>query len=212
MTHIFTTITRGGCVCVASEEERFGDLHGAINRMGANWGCLTSTVASTLAARLKNSSLRGIVLAGESIGNDCLAAWSDRVFLSNFYGPCENSIFSTGKCGLTSSNSPNDIGRPIKSNAWIVDTDNHSLLMPVGSVGEPLPQGPLLARGYLANAEETRLSFIEAPDFCNAPVFLGADAIRPATWIDSTQQAPCILLGERMPRSGSTVSELSWLG
>jgi len=168
---IFTTLRRGGCVCVPSEHERFNGLDVAINRMEANWACLTPTVASSLAARPHVSSLKGIVLAGEAMNRSCLEAWNGRVSLFNFYGPCEASIFATGKCALDPSTPTDEIGRPIQGNAWIVDPNNHALPMPIGSVGELLLQGPLLARGYLDDADKTNASFVEPPAFCQSTTF-----------------------------------------
>jgi non-ribosomal peptide synthetase component F/aryl carrier-like protein len=38
---IFTTLARGGCVCIISDHDRLNNLAGAINTSGANWACLT---------------------------------------------------------------------------------------------------------------------------------------------------------------------------
>lgn len=42
---------------------------------------------------------------------------------------------------------------------------NHEQLVPVGSVGELLVEGPILARGYLNDAEKTRAAFIKDPSW-----------------------------------------------
>ncbi|KAL7780689.1 hypothetical protein CFE70_010714 [Pyrenophora teres f. teres 0-1] len=56
-----------------------------------------------------------------------------------------------------------DIGRAIASVSWVVDPENHHKLAPLGSVGELLVEGPILARGYLNDAEKTAAAFIEDP-------------------------------------------------
>ncbi|KAK3323087.1 hypothetical protein B0H66DRAFT_602500 [Apodospora peruviana] len=48
ISDIFTSLQRGGCVCIPSEEERINDVTGAIERMGCNYAYLTPTVAGML--------------------------------------------------------------------------------------------------------------------------------------------------------------------
>ncbi|KAK1914076.1 hypothetical protein P3342_007322 [Pyrenophora teres f. teres] len=71
--------------------------------------------------------------------------WEDKVEVMNAYGPTECCIFCTGYV------------------AWVVDPDDHNKLAPIGSVGELLVEGPILARGYLNDAEKTNAAFIEDP-------------------------------------------------
>ena len=42
------TLVNGGCICVASERQRMGDLAGAVNTFRANWLFLTPTMADIL--------------------------------------------------------------------------------------------------------------------------------------------------------------------
>ncbi|KAG9387088.1 EntF Non-ribosomal peptide synthetase module protein [Pyrenophora tritici-repentis] len=46
---------------------------------------------------------------------------------------------------------------------WVVDSNDHNKLAPLGSVGELLVEGPILARGYLGDAEKTAAAFIQDP-------------------------------------------------
>ena len=55
------------------------------------------------------------------------------------------------------------LGKSIASVSWIVDRDDHNKLAPIGSVGELVVEGPILARGYLNDAEKTDAAFIEDP-------------------------------------------------
>lgn len=43
-----TTLTNGGCICIPSEEQRVGDVAGAIKSLGATWAFLTPSVASLI--------------------------------------------------------------------------------------------------------------------------------------------------------------------
>jgi non-ribosomal peptide synthetase component F/aryl carrier-like protein len=46
---------------------------------------------------------------------------------------------------------------------WIAEPDNPNKLVPIGTSGEILIEGPLLARHYLGDEEKTRIAFIENP-------------------------------------------------
>lgn len=43
-----TTLTNGGCICIPSEEQRVGDVAGAINSLQATWAFLTPSVANLI--------------------------------------------------------------------------------------------------------------------------------------------------------------------
>jgi non-ribosomal peptide synthetase component F len=43
-----TTLTNGGCICIPSEEQRVGDVAGAIKSLGATWAFLTPSVANLI--------------------------------------------------------------------------------------------------------------------------------------------------------------------
>jgi acyl-CoA synthetase (AMP-forming)/AMP-acid ligase II/aryl carrier-like protein/NRPS condensation-like uncharacterized protein len=46
---------------------------------------------------------------------------------------------------------------------WIVDPNDHEILLPVGAVGELLVEGPIVGQGYLNDPEKTAAAFIEDP-------------------------------------------------
>ncbi|EFQ85499.1 hypothetical protein PTT_19545, partial [Pyrenophora teres f. teres 0-1] len=82
--------------------------------------------------------------------------------LINGYGPTECCIVCAGYT-TTQAFTTGTIGRAIASVSWVVDPENHHKLAPLGSVGELLVEGPILARGYLNDAEKTAAAFIEDP-------------------------------------------------
>ncbi|EFQ87557.1 hypothetical protein PTT_16905 [Pyrenophora teres f. teres 0-1] len=47
--------------------------------------------------------------------------------------------------------------------SWVVDPKNYQKLAPLGSIGELLVEGPILARGYLNDVEKTETAFINDP-------------------------------------------------
>jgi len=162
VSDIFTTIMRGGCICVPSEHERVNNLSGAINRTRANWAFLTPTVASLLPSN-SVPDLKTLVLGGEAPTKANIQQWSDKLDLIITYGPAECSIYCMGTPPTTLTSSPANLGYPIGSKLWICDRETHDRLAPIGSVGELLVEGPILARGYFNDKQKTEAAFIENP-------------------------------------------------
>lgn len=159
LAEIFTTLTRGGCICVPSEHERYNDLAGAINRMGVNHLNLTPTVAGLLRPE-EVPNVKALCLAGEATTKENIEVWGK--LASSLYGPSECSVHSTYNGDLTRSIEPTNVGRTTFFN-WIVDPENHNILRPIGCIGDILIEGPLLAREYLNDPEKTAKSFIYDP-------------------------------------------------
>ena len=161
---IFTTLMRGGCVCVVGESSRLDSakLAASINKLQVNWACLTSTVAGLLEPS-DIPGLKTLVLGGEAASQEVVAKWANRVTLHNVYGPAEASIWSSCNANLSAHTSALNIGLPLASRLWVTEADNHDLLAPLGCIGELLIEGPLLARGYLNDAEKTEKLFIRNP-------------------------------------------------
>jgi amino acid adenylation domain-containing protein/non-ribosomal peptide synthase protein (TIGR01720 family) len=159
---IFTTLMRGGCVCVPSEHDRVNDLASTINQMGVNFACITPTVASLLRPS-DAPTLRTLTLAGEAVTKKVADIWEGLDSLNNCYGPAESTIYCAWNGLVGKGGMPANIGRGLASHLWVVEVADHDRLAPVGCVGELLVEGPLLARGYLNDAEKTASSFIHDP-------------------------------------------------
>ena len=159
---IFTTLYSGGCVCIPSETDRKNDIAGSMNKLHVNWAGLTPTVASLLVPD-ELSSLKTLVLAGEEVTQELVVRWSERVRMLNCYGPAESAActayeypnrHASGRC----------IGRAMPgARCWIVDADNHDLLVPIGAIGELVVEGNTLANGYLNNPTTTQAVFVRDP-------------------------------------------------
>lgn len=156
---IFTTLMRGGTVCVPTEHERFNDLAGCITRMDVNWAYLTPSVAAMLDPA-QVPSLNTLALGGEAVRQENITTWANSVYLINIYGPAECSIWSTVLPGLSSTTPASNIGLGIGAFMWVVDPNNVNRLAPIGSVGELAIEGPILARGYLNLPERTSQAFL----------------------------------------------------
>jgi amino acid adenylation domain-containing protein len=163
---IFTTLMRGGCVCVPSEQERMNDLAGAINKMNVNWACITPTVASILRPS-DVSGLKSLTLAGEAVTQKVTDIWEGMGNLNNCYGPAESTIYCAWNGGVGKLGRPANIGRGLSSLLWVVEVGDYDRLAPVGCVGELLVEGPLLARGYLNDPGKTAENFINDPTWAS---------------------------------------------
>ncbi|KAH1605224.1 hypothetical protein KXX21_006643, partial [Aspergillus fumigatus] len=128
----------------------------------ANWMNVTTTVASLLRPA-DVPLLETLILVGEPVTREVVDLWAPLVLMINSYGVAESSIVQTCGAPLRPNGEPSNIGWPLKSRLWVVDSKNHDRLVPIGCVGELLIEGPLLARGYLNDRTKTRASFIEDP-------------------------------------------------
>ncbi|KAL8692339.1 MAG: hypothetical protein Q9218_002613 [Villophora microphyllina] len=164
LEEIFTTLMRGGVVCVPSEHDRMNDLAGAVQRFQANFMDLTPTVATYLNPD-EMPALKVLSLGGEALTKTVLDVWGGKVEIHNQYGPSECTINSTHRTDIYKDSDPSSLGRSVGSVSWIVDPSDHNRLLPIGREGELLIEGPILAREYLNDAEKTSKAFIENPEW-----------------------------------------------
>ncbi|EPS44867.1 hypothetical protein H072_1138 [Dactylellina haptotyla CBS 200.50] len=169
MADMFCPLISGGCVCIPSDHDRINDLAGSINSMKANQLCMTPSVIGLLDPSTV-PTIQSILLGGEAMTHEIIQKWAGRVRLFNVYGPSECSIISStteNKVDAPKSKST-CIGYALGCRNWVVDPQNHNVLAPIGSIGELMIEGPIVARGYLGRPEQTAASFIENPSFLQA--------------------------------------------
>ncbi|KAL8766899.1 MAG: hypothetical protein Q9209_006447 [Squamulea sp. 1 TL-2023] len=166
MYEIFMTLVSGGCVCIPQEAERVNNISGAIQRMRANWALLSPSTA-TLLTPSEVPTLRTLCLGGESFPSSMVERWKN-VRLINAYGPSEITV-SSSQCVVSSASGKHhlNVGRPVACRYWVVNPNNHDQLVPIGCPGELLIQGPIVAQGYLGDAEKTKAAFIEPPTWAS---------------------------------------------
>jgi amino acid adenylation domain-containing protein/non-ribosomal peptide synthase protein (TIGR01720 family) len=158
---IFATLIHGGCVCVPSDEQRSGDLAGAMHSMGVTMAILTPTVARLL-PRDQVPTLYTLVLCGEPVTSRDYELWDGLPRIVNGYGPTEAAVCSVA--GVYNGDTKQDaIGKAVGCATWVADPSNQDRLVPLGAIGELLLEGPILARGYLNDVEKTAATFIEDP-------------------------------------------------
>ena len=168
MMDVFSTMICGGCICIPSERDRLGNFTPIMNDLRANWVLLTPSVASLLEPA-DVPHLKTLVLGGEAVKEENITRWSQRVKLFNCYGPAESCACSIGQFEGQLLR-PSNIGRQFGGGLnWVVDPQDHDRLIPIGSVGELVVEGPTLARQYLKDEARTKASFIENPAWSKEP-------------------------------------------
>jgi aryl carrier-like protein len=93
-------------------------------------------------------------------GTQCLS-W--RVILTPRSSAAECSIYCIGQPDIQLGDQASIIGKGVGARVWITNEEDPNVLAPIGTVGELLIEGPVLARGYLNDKLGTESSFIRDP-------------------------------------------------
>ncbi|KAK1590723.1 uncharacterized protein LY79DRAFT_632018 [Colletotrichum navitas] len=161
---IMTTLLVGGCICIPSEEDLNAEISNFISKSRATWAGWTPSFASLIDPDTV-PTLTVLLMAGEPLPASQVDAWVDRLKLLNIYGPSECSVACVVNKNVARNTNASNIGRGYRCVTWVVDENDHERLRPIGSVGELLIEGPILARGYLKRPEKTAEVFIDAPSW-----------------------------------------------
>lgn len=195
LEEMFTTLQRGGCVCIPSEADRVNDLAGAIARLNVNMVDLTPTVAALLDPA-DVPSLKRLCLGAEPLTKALIDLWSPHISVVGQYGPSEASINSAFK-DFTNGGEATNIGKAVGCVTWVVDPDNRDRLMPIGCKGELLLEGPILSRGYLNDLEKTQAAFIMDPEWARAPGSTGRRFYCTGDLVQYTSDGDMMYLGRK---------------
>ncbi|THC87865.1 hypothetical protein EYZ11_012689 [Aspergillus tanneri] len=180
------TLAFGGCICSISEDDRLSRLNQAASDFRVTYANVTPTVARLLDPKLV-PTLKTLVLIGEAVDTGVVERWNKDATVINGYGPAEASIVFHCSPPILDPAVAANVGQPIAGGAWVADPDNIGRLMPLGTPGELLIEGPLLARGYLNDPVKTAAAFIKNPAF--------------------TEQLGLVGPGRRMYRTGDIVQQ-----
>ncbi|BCS00623.1 non-ribosomal peptide synthetase [Aspergillus luchuensis] len=162
LSHTFTVLAAGGCLCVPSEQDRRNSLAQSITSLRANAIGLTPSVARLLNPA-DTPTLATLLFFGEALRVSDVQRWWDKVRISNIYGPSECTPYGVINTSAASPQEATRIGKGAGLVTWVVDPDNHDCLLPLGETGELLLEGPLVGEGYLNDAERTARVFIQDP-------------------------------------------------
>ncbi|PYH89482.1 hypothetical protein BO71DRAFT_465073 [Aspergillus ellipticus CBS 707.79] len=157
---IFTTLIMGGCLCIPSDHDRHTDIRPFLRSMNVNWAIFTPSFARSVQTE-DAPTLKTLLLAGEAVAQDIIDRWAPVARLINIYGASECSVCMIGP--MVADTPRSCIGRATGVLSWLVDPNDHDRLVPIGSIGELIVEGPTLARGYLADPEKTQAVYIENP-------------------------------------------------
>jgi amino acid adenylation domain-containing protein/non-ribosomal peptide synthase protein (TIGR01720 family) len=203
LEEIFGALCHGAALVLRSDElEPKALLSSAqargVSMLGLPTAYWNEVVRALIAGAAFPATVRLVVVGGERLSRDVLAAWwreaPSRVRLLNMYGPTETTVSSTyadvsvadraDAAGLAGAPGPGEppIGRPV-DNAIAMVADSHGQPVPVGVPGELLVGGACLARGYLHRPELTAEKFTSNP-FVAGRVYHTGDRVR---WRDDLQ-------------------------
>jgi len=190
---ILSALLVGATVCVPSDSDRMNDPGGAIRKLKINWSLLTPSVLGTIEPS-RVPSLKTLVSGGEALPGPILKKWGTSTCFINAYGPTECAVVAATSYKSTLDHElletdPGTIGTGSGARLWVVHPRNHDKLMPVGSIGELVIEGPTVARGYLNDETKTSKAFIKNPawsvalskeqkDFPVARMYKSGDLVR----------------------------------
>ncbi|KAF7590342.1 Non-ribosomal peptide synthetase [Aspergillus hancockii] len=161
------TLGNGGCLCIPSDEDRLNDINQVIRKMKINYAGITPSMARILDPDVI-TSLSGLGLGGEAASASDVNLWGQDTRIIIGYGPCECTIGCTINSSAATGRDYISIGTGNGAAMWIVDPNDHEILMPVGAVGELLVEGPIVGQGYLNDPEKTATVFINDPSWLTA--------------------------------------------
>lgn len=162
---VFETVmalANGACLCVPSDEDRKNNLERCMRDMKATVVISTPSVTRLLDPQ-QLPHLKTLILGGEAIGKSEFDKWWGSAKVINAYGPAETTPVSLINQTATDPVSAIPIGKGVGVVTWVADATDHSRLVPIGTIGELLLEGPLLGNGYLNDEEKTKNAFIENP-------------------------------------------------
>ncbi|KAH8660628.1 hypothetical protein BX600DRAFT_523663 [Xylariales sp. PMI_506] len=161
---ILSVLAYGGCVCVPSEEQRLNALADAIRDLNANLLNTTPTVAS-LIEPTDVPMLKTLLLGGETVTPSAVERWLGHAKIINTYGPAECCVDISCSAPMKKPSDAYTIGFPLDVCFWVASPSDHNRLVPIGTPGELLVEGPHLGREYLNDPEKTAKGFVWDPEF-----------------------------------------------
>ncbi|QYT00338.1 hypothetical protein H0G86_007424 [Trichoderma simmonsii] len=159
---IFRPLYVGGCSCVPSEHDIRTDLVRSMNVLKIN-SLITIPSVLRLLSPSQVPGLRTILIGGEAACRQDIEEWWGKAKIINLYGPSECSPVTAINNSATSPEAVCSIGRGVGLVTWVVDQDDHNILVAPGCVGELVIEGPSVGPGYFNDPEKTAAAFIRDP-------------------------------------------------
>ncbi|KAJ6103992.1 acetyl-CoA synthetase-like protein [Penicillium sp. IBT 18751x] len=166
-------LTRGACLCIPSETQRLNSMPEFLQQHCVTWAFFTPTTLRNFEPS-DFPTLKTLTLGGEAIPVDLVRKWESHLSIFNLWGPAEVGPAGAGRISPTSQWTPGTFGTAAGCIAWITMPDDSDSLAPIGTVGEVIIEGAVVADGYLNDPARSRQAFIDAPrwrhHFADIPV------------------------------------------
>ncbi|KKP01739.1 AMP-binding enzyme [Trichoderma harzianum] len=159
---IFRPLYVGGCSCVPSEQDIRTNLVRSMNVLKIN-SLITIPSVLRLLSPDQVPGLRTILIGGEAACRQDVEEWWGKAKIINLYGPSECSPVTAINNSATSPEAVCNIGIGVGLVTWVVDQDDHNVLVAPGCVGELAIEGPSVGPGYFNDPEKTATAFIKDP-------------------------------------------------
>lgn len=154
-------LARGGCLCVPSERQRLNSIPEFTQKHRVSWAFFTPSTIINYDPK-EFPTIKALALGGESLGQDIARQWGKEVRLFNAWGPAEVGV--AGAIEVHPSTwTPGTFGKAVGCIAWITMPDDSDILTPIGTVGEVIIEGAVVAEGYLNDSTRTSQVFIPPP-------------------------------------------------
>lgn len=158
---IFFALTRGMCLCAATNDVLFADIELSIQVMGVTHLSMTPTVASLISPP-NVPRVEFLVTSGEPLTSEVARNWTGKLYQG--YGPSE----TTNICSVKKM-SPQDqirhLGHVLENTSAFVVAPAGLDLLPKGCVGEFCFGGDQVVAGYLNMPGITKDKFIDHPRY-----------------------------------------------
>ncbi|KAK4570180.1 hypothetical protein LTR86_002260 [Recurvomyces mirabilis] len=162
---IMFALTRGLCLCSASNATLFGDLELSIRSFGITHLSLTPTVAA-LVAPANVPTVRFLVTAGEGVTEFVRQRWAGKGLLHQGYGPSETTNICSINMQMSHDDSLGSIGPPLGNTSVFVLAPEHDFqILPLGFTGELAFGGEQVFRGYLGRDDLNTTKLLSHPRF-----------------------------------------------
>ncbi|PNP49913.1 hypothetical protein THARTR1_09443 [Trichoderma harzianum] len=161
MYMVFTSGSTGTPKGVIVTHENYAT---ALEHQKLDYGLTKASRFSSIASYSFDASIEGIFrpLYVAACRQD-VEKWWGKAKIINLYGPSECSPVTAINNSATSPEDVCNIGIGVGLVTWVVDQDDHNLLVALGCVGELVIEGPPVGPGYFNDPEKTAAAFIKDP-------------------------------------------------
>lgn len=158
---ILFALTRGMCLCAATNDVLFSDLERSVGAMDVTHLSMTPTVASLVDPE-NVPKVNFLVTSGEPMTAEVARKWMGKLYQG--YGPSETTNICSVK-KMTPEDHIRHLGHVFENTSTLILTPGMLDVVPIGCVGELCFGGDQVVAGYLNLAATTNEKFVQHPKF-----------------------------------------------